>query len=199
MSSFPDADPFNEPNPFAAPLSGEAMGKQPETEVEQFRREYLSHEASIKSMGFLYLLGGAIGTIYCAFALLGLLTLLVNGQLPPEQMAVVVGIGAIVAAMTGFQLWCGWGLRKLNPDVRTPATVLAAIGLLGFPIGTLISAYFLWLLQSAKGKVVLSEQYREVVRQTPHIKYRTSIIVWIFLGLLLLLLVLGIVAAAVGD
>jgi hypothetical protein len=34
---------------------------------------------------------------------------------------------------------------------------------------------------------VFSDEYKRVIAETPHIKYRTSIVVWIFLGLLLLL------------
>jgi hypothetical protein len=34
-----------------------------------------------------------------------------------------------------------------------------------------------------------------VIAQTPHIRYRTSKVVWIALGLLLLIIVLGIVAS----
>ena len=78
------------------------------------------------------------------------------------------------------------------------AIVLSAIGLLGFPIGTLISAYFLYLLVSEKGKVVFSDEYKEVIRKTPHIRYKTSIVVWIFLGLLLLLIGLGLVGLLFG-
>jgi hypothetical protein len=42
---------------------------------------------------------------------------------------------------------------------------------------------------------VFSDEYQAVIRQTPHIKYRTSIVVWICFGLLLLLLGAGILAA----
>ena len=43
--------------------------------------------------------------------------------------------------------------------------------------------------------MVFSDEYRAVIEQTPHIKYRTSIIVWIVLGLLLLLIAIGIFGA----
>jgi hypothetical protein len=42
--------------------------------------------------------------------------------------------------------------------------------------------------------MVLSEQYQQVIAQTEHIKYKTSIVVWIFLGLIVAL----IIAAVVG-
>ena len=86
-------------------------------------------------------------------------------------------------------MWVGFGLRKLKRKVRYAAVGLAALGLIGFPVGTVISVYILYLLLSRKGEMVFSAQYADVVKATPHIKYRTSVIVWIvivsFLALLL--------------
>ena len=46
---------------------------------------------------------------------------------------------------------------------------------------------------------MFSEEYQAVIAQTPHIKYRTSIIVWILLGLVVALVVFAIVAALLGG
>ena len=51
-------------------------------------------------------------------------------------------------------------------------------------------------LFSAKGKMVFSEEYKGVIAETPHIKYRSSIVTWILLGLLVIIL-LGIMAALI--
>jgi hypothetical protein len=75
---------------------------------------------------------------------------------------------------------------------------VSAIGLLGFPCGTIISGYLLYLLLSAKGEMVFSSAYKEVMQATPHIRYRTSIIVWIFLFLLIGVILLGVVGAIIG-
>ncbi|PAW69614.1 MAG: hypothetical protein B9S38_09450 [Verrucomicrobiia bacterium Tous-C4TDCM] len=72
--------------------------------------------------------------------------------------------------------------------------MVAGISLIGFPIGTLIGAYILYLLLGAKGKMVFSPEYQAVIAQTPHIRYRTSKVVWILLGLVLLIIVFGLVA-----
>jgi hypothetical protein len=42
--------------------------------------------------------------------------------------------------------------------------------------------------------MVFSDEYHEIIAQTPHIKYRTSIIVKIFLFFLLALIAFGVVA-----
>jgi hypothetical protein len=77
--------------------------------------------------------------------------------------------------------------------------VFGAIGLLGFPVGTLIAGYLLYLLWSEKGNVVFSPRYQRVMQATPHIKYKTSIIVWIFLGLLGLVVLVGIIAMVTAS
>jgi hypothetical protein len=47
--------------------------------------------------------------------------------------------------------------------------VLSGIGLLGFPIGTLINGYILYLFLSKKGRTVFAPEYQEVIEATPHV------------------------------
>ena len=54
--------------------------------------------------------------------------------------------------------------------------------------------YILYLLLSKEGTVVFSDHYKQVIAQTPHIQYKTSVIVWILLLLVLTLLGLAILA-----
>ncbi len=192
-------DSHSSENPFASPLADPTTQSLVGPDVEKIRREYLSHEASIQSVGFLYLLGGGLSAVYCIVGGVALLGVLANGKIGSGEVGFVSFVALLFVAIAWFQLWVGIGLRRLKPEVKTPATVLAAIGLIGIPIGTLISAYILWLIHSAKGKVVLSYEYQEIIRQTPHIKYKTSIIVWILLGLLLLVLGLAVLAVIVGS
>jgi hypothetical protein len=81
-------------------------------------------------------------------------------------------------------LYAGWGVRALRAWGRILGGVLSAIGLLGFPIGTLINGYILYLFLSKKGRTIFSPGYQDVIGATPDIKYRTSVVVWIFLVLL---------------
>ena len=78
----------------------------------------------------------------------------------------------------------------LNPKIRIAGVVLACIGLIGFPIGTLVNAYILYLLLSKKGKYIFSDEYKEIILETPHVKYKMSKIVlffaWLMVGLMLL-------------
>ena len=170
-----------EENPYAPPEAKD-LEVEPDSEfarAEAIRREHIKHEASIKSIGCLHLLGGVL-------VLLGAATTipvaLQSGK--PEVFGFVVGYGAVGVVL----LVSAYGLRALKPWTRVLSSVLCGLGLIGFPIGTLINAYFLWLLLSAKGQTILSEDYKYVVTATPHVKY----VPWaaiVFLVLLLLLFV----------
>jgi hypothetical protein len=105
------------------------------------------------------------------------------------------GWGLLLLGLGFAQGFIGFGLNKLKSWARISAALFAGVGLLAFPIGTLINGYILYLLLSAKGKMVFSDEYREIIEQTPEIKYKTSKVLWFFLFLLLGLIGLGIVVA----
>lgn len=89
-----------------------------------------------------------------------------------------------------------FGFKKLSPWARIAGTVLSSLGLLAFPVGTLINVYILYLLLCEKGKMVFSGEYKTIIQQTPHLKSKTSIIVWALLGILLVLLLVGLASLA---
>jgi hypothetical protein len=164
-------------NPYAAPAA--SVDDVPESpEKEAIRREHINHEASIKAVGFLYYLGGVLVTI---------------GGI--AQLAVEPGVGIALLVLGAGQFVAGWGVRALRPWGRIAGCVVSGIGLLGFPIGTLINAYILYLFLSKKGRTIFAPAYREVIDATPHVKYRTSVVVWIFLALLVGLILLGVTLA----
>jgi hypothetical protein len=147
--------------------------------AEQIRNDNLKHEASVKSIGFLYFFSATF-LLLASFGMGISAASDSRGALASGLLAVVFfGIAAIL-------VWVGIGLRRLRPWARIPSGILSGLGLLGFPLGTLINGYILYLLFSAKGKMVFSPEYQRVIAETPHIKYRTSIVIWILLGLLLL-------------
>lgn len=186
-------------NPYAAPTS-QPMSHVGGSDPESIRKYYISHEASVKSIGTLYILGAFFGGLVTVGYGVMFFFALTSGR-PQDQallpMAVIAGLVcgtlSVVQGVTAFGLW------KLKPWARITATVLSVIGLLGFPLGTLISGYFLYLLQSEKGSVVFNPAYQDIIRQTPHVKYRTSIVVWILLGILVLFLVFIIGMAVLGG
>lgn len=164
------------------------------SDVEAYRRRYLNHEASVKSIGTLYMLGAIfmvpMGVIAVGAALFG------AGD-DPAGSAVFAVVGALYGGLGLLQGFVAVGLRRLRNWARIVAIVFSVIGLIAVPVGTLISAYFLYLLVSEKGRIVFSDEYQRVIEQTPHIVYKTSVVVWILLILLIALISFGLVAAVV--
>ena len=159
-------------NPYAAPAAPvDDVPANPEAEA--IRRAHINHEASIKAVGILYYLGGVLLTV-------GGLVSLLEASREPSGAAIALFVTAVGVG----QLFAGWGVRALRPWGRIAGCVLSAIGLLAFPIGTLINAYILYLLLAKKGRTIFGPEYQDIVAATPDVKYRTSVVVWIFLALI---------------
>jgi hypothetical protein len=181
------------------------------SQAEIIRKSHLSHEANLQSFGCLYTLGGILGIIGSLFYVATGVFIIAGGlpAQPANQNApvpntnpaaaglVVALLGLVFLAISIVQLLGGRAMQTLNPRGKVLAIIISAIGLLGFPCGTLISAYLLYLLLSTKGEMVFSDRYKEIIQATPHIKYKTSIIVWIFLFLLIAVILMVIIAAVV--
>lgn len=164
-------------NPYQAPRS--IVQEIPkDTEAERIRREHIKHEASLKSIGALHYLGG-------------LCCLLFGVVMFKEKTAVSL----LLLGLAVLELLLGKGVRQLKPWIRVPVGIFSSIGLLSIPVGTLINGYTLYLVFSKKGRTVLSPEYQDVIAATPQIKYKTSIVVWIFLGLLVLLIGVAILSS----
>jgi hypothetical protein len=174
-------------NPYSAPKARvDDVGAGEIEHADEIRREYLKHEAGIRSAGSLY-------GLYALCLLLATLIFVVSaitGADPQTPRAV----GIIMTVLCGGFFWLFYklasGLRAMKRWTRIPVAVLSGVGLLGFPAGTLINGYIMWLVLSKKGNYVLSPEYEEIVAATPHIKHKISIVIWI-----LLVLLLGIILA----
>ncbi|QDU90578.1 hypothetical protein Pla175_39850 [Pirellulimonas nuda] len=188
-------------NPYASPLADEGPIRPDFSsgDEEVIRRRYLSHEASVRAIGLLYY-------IACAFFLVataGMVLAIAQGEtINATGAATLFTILSVLAVVTGT---LGWGLRRLKAWSRLGTILFASLNLLLAvtlyrfnPVGMLINIYILWLLGSAKGKFVFSEEYQHARSATPHIKYKTSKIIWALLAILLSLVLVG-VAVAIGS
>ena len=176
-------------NPFASPpeIDDDAVVEMV-GDAEDIRLQYLTHEAAVRSIGFLYYLGGVLSV------------LVMFGHIAAGFVVVddVAGLVLFVVFIIFDGVWAalifavGRGLRILARWVRIPVGILSTLGLPLIPIGTAISAYILYLIFCRKGRIVFSPEYREVIRQTPHIKCKTSCIfiaaVILFVALLFVVL-----------
>jgi hypothetical protein len=212
---------FGNENPYAAP-SAPLAGVEPldlggeQAEVEAIRRTYLSHESSVRSVGSLHYLGAI-------FTGLGTVAVIITAATTEirEGMPILVMSILFYAALTGLHVALGIGLNRLQTWARwtevtlislslalmlfaSIAIVLLTMGgqagtllpvLFGYGFMGLILVYILYLLVSRKGSMVFSPEYRAIVERTPHIKYKTSLLVKVFLVLIVSLIVLGFFAA----
>lgn len=174
-------------NPYAAPKA-EVITQNSEAEV--IRRAHINHEASIKSVGCLYAVGAlALGSVV-VFSLL-------NSARGDFSLNLWLPLG--LAVLTGAM---AWGLRKLQRWAGILVAIWAGaalvFGLVNLPssiIGMLISGYFVYIMIGAKGRMVMSPEYKAIIAQTPHVKRKTSALVWVLLVLLLAILAIGIFSA----
>jgi hypothetical protein len=161
----PDSAPFN---PYAPPRA-EPASPAP-SEMEKVRHELLGHEAGFQGVGGAYLLVGMVSLLF------GMLSLLIGWQDPrtlPMQVLRSLGPGICMVLAALLLFWLAYGLRNLNERSRKSFFVFGLLGLLVFPIGTMVNGYLLYLLLSVKGKRVLSPEYRQVIAATPHIRYKS--------------------------
>jgi hypothetical protein len=220
-SEYPSRPASPEINPYAPPttaIGDEPLEVIPEGDLaaaEAMRRQYLGHEASVRSIGSLYLLGAILGFLGAFFIFIGALTTIPRGDAAASGVMFGLAVGYLLASSLNLAL--GIGLRRLKTWARWTAVVLISLSLLwvllgiGFvmvinqpgvaivyAIAALIPGYILYLLISSKGSVVFSPEYRAVINQTPHIKYKTSLLVKVLLGLFVALIVLAIVGALIS-
>jgi hypothetical protein len=132
--SYPPAD---EPNPVAAPraeIGENVVDLGGDTDAELTRRTYLSHEASVKSVGYLNYLGAVILAIAAVFCTLAAASFVPVNAFPGNDMettrvimAVAAG-GCLLFFFINFAI--GYGLTHLKTWARWTMVVLLAINLL---------------------------------------------------------------------
>jgi hypothetical protein len=210
-SAAPDPDPLN---PYAAPeaeLGAPAAAGTDEdlARAEAIRSAYLAHEASVKSLGSLHYLGA----LFFGIAALGLGAYVMTARVGNNPFSAAMTAAAVLyVVMTGLNVALGNGLRGLRPWARWTdavlmglsflSSLLAMVGwliaqlyapLLGGSLGLLFQAYILHILLSSKASVVFSPEYREIIARTPHLRYKTSLLVKFVLAVFVGLITLAIV------
>jgi hypothetical protein len=130
----------------------------------------------------------------------------------------VVALVIAYCLMTALNYALGYGLRHLLTWARWTETAFLLIGTLAsvvgmialfvtgqpelsvaYIFGLLLYSYLLYLLLSAKGAMVFSPGYKEIIEKTPHIKYKTSLIVKIAIGLFVAVVALAVIGAIFGG
>jgi hypothetical protein len=171
-------------NPYAAPRTQNLLPPAP-SQVEATRAAHIETEATIKAVAGLILL----------FAALMLLVGSLSFNEKPGCATSPFMTGPVLVVLSLVLGAVGVGMRRLRSWARIPGALVSSIGLLGFPIGTLISGYALVKLLGRQGRLVMSEEYREIIVATPHVKRKTSVVLKVLLFVLLAIIAIGIIAA----
>ncbi len=177
-----------EQDPYTPPTANLTNLDDDVVQATAIRKEHINRETEIKSVGGIYYL---VGILAIPGSLAGMVSMFGEGG---RVNTLVFGYMILSLFIGVAVIFIGHGLRALRSWVKVPTGILSAIGLLAFPFGRLINGYILYLIFSKKGKMVFSEEYKEAILKTPDVAYKTSIIVWIFLALLLGFIVLAIIS-----
>ncbi len=107
-----------------------------------------SAQTVVKVISVLYWIGAALGVIFGLMMLVGgsavgMMGSLVGGGVFGGLIAVMGVVMIVLAALGAF---VGYGLWRYKSWARIVAIVLAVIGLLSFPIGTIINAVILYFV-----------------------------------------------------
>ena len=200
MTHNPYAPPTADLNDLTPPPAVE--GGMTLAEAEALRREHLTHEARLQSVGTLMLLGAAnllAGPLLLLLAAFTVIAALLNKITDPDaapSALTLVGLGIVLTTLGVMSLRGGAGLRRLDPRHLALYSVLAGLWLLSCSFFSLLGLWALFLLHSPAGKTVLSPEYQEARRLTPHIQFKTSPVTWIVLLLLVVGLPLALFIAA---
>jgi hypothetical protein len=119
----------------------------------------------VKILGWIHLVSGGIGLVVGMglAATMGFAGLL-SGDAEATATLGIIGVFLVglMAVLSLPALLCGWGLLKLRPWSRILGIVLSAIQLPGFPVGTLVGAYGLWVLLNDESRLLLESGGRGV-------------------------------------
>lgn len=168
-------------------MSKPARASQKATDI---RQTYFKHEGAIMATGQLYYLV-ALGLMLAALSGVGLRNW--RGVLSwPDTLwvaGVFAGLGGLYAVVGyGFRSLAPWarygagGLALLclssliiNPAVQHPVVFsVAIIRMFAMPVGIVITLYAAYLTLFAKGEMVFSRAYRQVINDTPEVGYTFS-------------------------
>jgi len=124
-------------------------GVHSNTAAEGIRKAHLRHEASVQSIGLLYYLGSVLFVCGGTAVLVRVFSI---GRSPRALGAAVLSFAVFLAFGAG-QFWVGTGLRRLRKWARIPTGIFSGLGLLWFPLGTIINAYVPHLQSEGKDGV----------------------------------------------
>ncbi len=161
-----------------------AMEDAPAPTAEALRRRFRGREAAIRHLGLFAITVGLSASAYAA-------------QLALEYGDPARRFGVLYLVLVGYGaalLPIGLAGLTLRPWSRLPLKLFSGVLCLGFPIGSAIGVYFLYLLGSPEGRYMFSPGYAAVRRDAPHVSLGFSPVL-----VLIALYVLGVAGFVLTD
>ncbi len=124
-----------------------------------FQPNYSHQEKHIEVLAYLYIVFGVLAVgigLVLAPVIAG------SGAISGDENAIWVtslvggGFGFFLSAMGAVSILGGWGLLKRHNWARILVIVISILNLPGFPIGTVLGVYGLWVLLNDQSKFEFS-------------------------------------------
>lgn len=112
----------------------------------------------IDTVAWIHIATGAIGVLAALLVggVLGGLGLIM-GDAGTGIVALIVAFVAVLFALLSVPaLVGGWGLLRRKPWARMLVLIVSFLSLPGFPVGTLLGGYSIWVLMSDESRHILS-------------------------------------------
>lgn len=113
----------------------------------------------IDTVAWVHIASGAIGVLTALVlgGVIGGLGLFTGDAAAAGFIALIVAFVAVLFALLSVPaLVGGWGLLRRKSWARMLVLIVSFLSLPGFPLGTLIGAYSIWVLMSDESRQILS-------------------------------------------
>lgn len=191
-------------NPYASPAlpTGTVLAADL-ADAESVRKAHARHELGVRQLGavwYLFGLGGVLAAAAIPFVVVSQQRESINSYptavergVGPMESFMLLFMAAFCIGFGAIYLATGWGTRRLLPWSRWALVGVSLFSMINPPFGTAVGAYGLYLALSQKAKVVFSPAYQQIMRETPHLRPKTSRIVAVLAALLIGLIFLAVI------
>ncbi|HEY0143251.1 MAG TPA: hypothetical protein VGF48_20325 [Thermoanaerobaculia bacterium] len=120
----------------------------------------------IKILSIVFYIFGALGLLGALFMLLGgagLATMIAAQDTGGDAAGAfaaggcMTGVAVLIALLSLPTILAGWGLSKRKSWARILTIIIAILNLPGFPLGTALGVYALWVMFNDETKALLTE------------------------------------------
>ena len=153
------ADPYRPPQT-------EQLQKTVPAAIQADRQAHIHTERDLATTGTISFIFGGLTSLLTLLQVLESTSAYQNiFHVPPILAKLFVVM--VMTLITALHIWIGIGLHRRQPAGRIPASLVSALWMLVFPLGTAVGGWTLWRLWSARGKRVYAPDYAAVVEATP--------------------------------